>query len=78
MLRQTYNLIGGDDYNFRSTDIVIPAGDTRVRYSVSIMSDNTVETDENFILMISSNSLPNKISATTPERTTITIVDDDG
>ena len=57
---------------------MISAGDTRMKFSVSIMNDNTVETDENFILIISSNSLPNKISATTPERTTVTIVDDDG
>ena len=78
MLRQTYYLIGGGDYVFSSTDVVIPAGNTRMKLSVSIMNDNTVETDENFILMISSNLLPNKISATTPERATITIVDDDG
>ena len=49
-----------------------------MKISVSIMDDNTVESNENFILMISSNSLPNKISAIIPERATITIMDDDG
>ena len=78
MLRQTYDLIGGDDYVFRSTEVMILAGETSMKFSVSITDDNTVESNENFILMISSNSLPNKISATTPERTTITIMDDDG
>ena len=78
MYRQTYNLIGGDDYVLTSTDVVIPAGQTSIKFSVTIMNDNTVETNENFILEISSNSLPNKISITTPERTTIDIVDNDG
>ena len=76
--RQTYNLIGGDDYVLTSTDVVIPAGQTSMTFSVTIMNDNTVETNENFILEISSNSLPNKISVTTPERTIIDIVDNDG
>ena len=77
MYRQTYNLIGGDDYVLTSTDVVIPAGQTRMKFSVIIMNDNTLETNENFMLMIRSN-LPNKISATAPQRTTIDIVDDDG
>ena len=77
MYRQTYDLIGGDDYVLTSTDVVIPAGQTRMKFSVIIMNDNTLETNENFMLMIRSN-LPNKISATDPRRTTIDIVDDDG
>ena len=76
MYRQTYNLIGDDDYVFTSTDVVIPAGQTRMKFSVIIMNDNTLEINENFILMIRSN-LPNKISATTQRRTIIDIVDDD-
>ena len=77
MYRQTYDLIGGDDYVLTSTDVVIPAGQTRMKFSVIIMNDITVEINENFMLMIRSN-LPNKISATPPRRTTINIVDDDG
>ena len=76
MYRQTYDLIGGDDYVLTSTDVVIPAGQTRTKFSVIIMNDITLETNENFILMIRSN-LPNKISATTQRRTIIDIVDDD-
>ena len=57
---------------------MIPAGQTNVKFSVTIMNDDTVETNENFMIEITSNSLPNKISITTPERTTINIVDNDG
>ena len=78
MHRQTYDLIGGNDYVLKSTDVVIPAGQTNMKFSVTIMNDDTVETNENFMLEITSNSLPNKISITTPERTTIDIVDNDG
>ena len=76
--RQTYNLIGDDDYVLTSTDVVIPAGQTNMKFSVTIINDNTVETNENFMLEITTNSLSNKISVTTPERTTIDIVDNDG
>ena len=78
MYRQTYNLIGDDDYVLTSTDVVIPAGQTNMKFSVTIINDNTVETNENFMLEITTNSLSNKISVTTPERTTIDIVDNDG
>ena len=57
---------------------MIPAGQTSMKFSVTIMNDDTVETNENFMLEITANSLPNKISATAPERTTIDIVDNDG
>ena len=71
-----YNLIG-DDYTSGPYDVVILAGQMQVQFSVSIMDNVIVESDENFALIINSTSLPNKINIS-PNRTNITILDDDG
>ena len=57
---------------------MIPAGQTNVKFVVTIMDDNVVENDENINLAINSNTLPNKIIAGDPRRTSIAIVDNDG
>ena len=57
---------------------MISAGQMQVQFSVSIMDDAIVESDENFILIISSTSLSDKISIDSPNRTSITILDNDG
>lgn len=57
---------------------MIPAGRTRVTFNVSIIDDNTLESNETFVLIINPDSLPNKISATDPKRTNIIILDNDG
>ena len=57
---------------------MIPAGKTNAHFDVSVMDDNTVEGNENFILIISSISLPDNITTKSPDRTIITILDNDG
>ena len=42
------------------------------------MDDNTVESDEYFLLVITSGSLPNKFSPGDPNITNVTIVENDG
>ena len=73
-----YDLTGGSDYASGPYSVVIPAGQTHAHFDVSIMDDVTVENNENFLLIINSNSLPDKISAKSPDRPIITILDNDG
>ena len=68
----------GDDYAFRLNSIVIPAGQTHVELDISIMDDNTVESNESFAIEIIPQFFPNKVSPANPNRTTIIIVDNDG
>ena len=71
-------LTGGSDYVTELYNVVIPAGDTNVKFSVTIMDDNILETDETINLAINSNALPNKITQANPSRAVVTIVDNDG
>ena len=57
---------------------MIPAGQTNVKFDVTIMNDDVVENDENITLEINSDMLPNKITLGNPGSTVVTIVDDDG
>ena len=57
---------------------MIPAGQTNVTFDVTIMNDNIVENNETFTLIIRPNSLPDRISTGSIQRTTVTIVDNDG
>ena len=72
-----YNLTG-DDFTSGPYEVVIPAGQMQVQFSVSIMDDNIAESNENFALIINSISLSRKITAINLQRANITIVDDDG
>ena len=71
-------LIGGSDYVTGPYNVVIPAGETNVKFSVIIMDDNILETNETINLAIKSNMLPNKIIRANPGRAVVTIVDNDG
>ena len=71
-------LIGGSDYVTGPYNVVIPAGETNVKFSVIIMDDNILETNETINLAIKSNMLPNKITRANPGRAVVTIVDNDG
>ena len=57
---------------------MIPAGETNVKFTVTIMDDNILETDETINLAINSNMLPSKITQANPDRAVVTIVDNDG
>ena len=59
-------------------NVSILAGQTYVVFDVSIMNDTTIESNENFTLAIIPESLPEQIKIEIPDRTTITIVDNDG
>ena len=71
-------LTGGSDYITELYNVVIPAGEANVKFSVTIMDDNILETDETINLAINSNALPNKITRANPGRAVVTIVDNDG
>ena len=73
-----YNLAGGDDYMPGPYNVSILAGQTHVVFDVSIMNDTTIESNESFTLAIIPESLPEQIKIEIPDRTTITIVDNDG
>lgn len=72
-----YIFIGGDDYVVGPYSVVIPAGNTHVKFNVSIMDDTTVEPHQSIILMLS-DSVPNTVMPTNPDRATVIIVDNDG
>ena len=57
---------------------MIPAGMTNVPYYVAITDDNLLEENENFNLIISTFSLPSRVTVTNPHQATVTIVDNDG
>lgn len=57
---------------------MIAAGQTSVKFDVTIVDDNTVENNETFTLRIRSTLLPDRISIGSIQRTTVTIVDNDG
>ena len=71
-------LTGGNDYVSGPYTVEIPVGQTHLELDVSIVDDNIVEGNEYFILVITPGSLPNKVNPVNPDRTNITIVDNDG
>ena len=71
-------LTGGIDFITGPYFVVIPAGETNVKFSVTIKDDSTIETDETINLAINSNMLQNKITQANPGRAVVTIVDNDG
>ena len=73
-----YYHIGGVDYGPRGPyNVTIPAGRTTVSFDVLILDDNVLEENEEFILTILAESLPNDIRLGNPNKSTVTIVDDD-
>ena len=66
------------DYDSGPYSITFPAGTTSVPFNISIIDDNILEDDENFILTVDLSSLPSNITANDPYQATVTIVDKDG
>ena len=50
---------------------------TRVLFDVNITNDRLLEINETFKLRINCSSLPNRVIVTSPNETTITIIDND-
>ena len=70
------NILGGmDDYGSGSYQVTFTAGEIISLFDVPITDDNVVEDDETIDLTIQSTSLPNRVSATNPSQTNITIMD---
>ena len=59
-------------------NVSIIAGQTHVIFEVSVVDDTLHEGNESFTLEIVPTSLPDKIMIRNPDRTSITIVDNDG
>jgi len=57
--------------------VTFPAGDTEVSFSVTIIDDRILESNETFQLSINSEKLPDNVTINDPSSITITIVDDD-
>ena len=67
------------DYVSGPYTVTFSAGMTSVPFNIPINNDNVFEGDENFMLTIDPNSLPNDVSVTvgSPDQATVTIVDND-
>ena len=68
----------GDSYTLGQYNITLPVGTTRASFYVPITNDNTVEVNEKFDLVIDQSSLPTNVNAGDVDKTTVSIVDDDG
>lgn len=71
-----YHLIGDDDYVSGPYRVPIPAGLTRVRFSIPIVDNNVPEDNETFQLTIIPGSLPDGFTRS-GDRAIVTIIDDD-
>ena len=69
--------LDNNDYNRGPYNITIPAGQNDITFSVSITDDNIREQSETFNLVIDESSLPSGVTSSDPNRTTVTIMDDD-
>ena len=50
---------------------------TKVSFTVNIIDDNILESNETFQLSINSSALPNRVTINNPSKVNVTIVDDD-
>ena len=69
---------GKNDYGAGPYNVTFLAGETTVTFDVPIISDVTLEGNENFNLFIDQASLPNRVIRGIPGMVSVTIVDDDG
>ena len=73
------NLAGrGVDYTSGPYAVTFPAGVTMVAFDVPVTDDMIVEDNEDFNLIIVPGSLPADVTCGTPNRASVTIVDNDG
>ena len=49
-----------------------------IPFNISLFSDNVLEDSEDFDIVIIEATLPDHVSRGSPQRATVTIVDDDG
>lgn len=71
--------IGGNvDYASGPFNTLIPAGETRVSFSVTLLTDNLFEQNEQFSVTIDSTSLPNRTFVEPGCVLVVTILNDDG
>ena len=70
-------LAGNDDYTPGPYTVTFPAGVTSATFDVPIISDNVLEGNENFVLVIDDSSLPSHVIRGSPGKTTVNMVDDD-
>ena len=79
LLINNYTSVGGEDYHSGPYTAIIPAGNTSGSFIVGITDDNVFEVIiETFRLTINQQSLPSLVIAANPDRTIVTITDDDG
>jgi len=64
------------DYPSGPYNVVFPAGQTSALLNVTIHDDSTLESNENFTLIIDPSLLPGIVNLGDPNHTTIIIVDD--
>ena len=69
--------LGEEDFDSRPHTVMIPAGNTRAMFNVTITDDNVFERVEIFRLAITQTSHPLLVVATFPNRPFVTIIDDD-
>ena len=57
--------------------VTIPVGQTTATFNVPINDDDMLEGNENFMLTVSSSSLPDGVALGTPSEATVIIMDND-
>ena len=66
------------DYKFEKCNVTFQSGNNNMLLNITIINDELLEPDENFILTINSSSLPSHVDISNPSNTTVTILNDDG
>ena len=67
--------IESDDYTAEPYTVTFPAGITMTSFKITLLGDDILESNEQFQLGI--NSLPDRVTISDPNQTTVTIIDDD-
>ena len=68
---------GEHDYYRGPYPVTIPANETEQSFDAIIYDDDLFETDEDFMLVIDENSLPERINRIHPYSSTVTIANDE-
>ena len=67
----------GIDYDSGQYTVTFPDGKTRVPFDITINDDSILEGNEDFVVTIIPDTLPDGVTRGNPFRATVTIVDDD-
>lgn len=65
------------DFDSGPYNVLFPAGETTVRFIVTIIEDNILEHNESFSLSIDPLTLPSRVTVGSTNHTTVAIIDDD-